>query len=243
MIIEWTHRWVAALVGILALATAIAAWREHRKNKDIWAPAIAAVVVIGVQAWVGRLVVKGDLDADLVSVHLAISMTVVGLLTLVVTRAAFVTKSDKGKDLLWRGQLAVGSAIALLILLLGSYVHNLYISGWPLVADTLTPDLSNRYVLVHFLHRSLAGLGFVYMIYLARSARSRQGPKVQRLLIYGAAMAYTLNVLLGAAHVFTQVQSSILVALHLLLAALVWSSLLAAAALTSRIALSSSRPK
>ena len=69
MIVEWTHRWVASLVGILAVSTAVTAWRRHRDEPMIVAPAIGAVFTIGVQAWVGRLVVKGDLDADLRSAH------------------------------------------------------------------------------------------------------------------------------------------------------------------------------
>ena len=32
MIIEWTHRWIAALVGLIAIATAIQAWRTHRSH-------------------------------------------------------------------------------------------------------------------------------------------------------------------------------------------------------------------
>ncbi len=88
MIIEWTHRWVAALVGTLAVATAVTAWRRHRHQLTIVIPAVAAVAAIGVQAWVGRLVVKGELDADLVSVHLVISMAVVALLTIVVVGTA-----------------------------------------------------------------------------------------------------------------------------------------------------------
>ena len=44
-------------------------------------------------------------------------------------------------------------------------------------------------------------------------------------------VAFTLNVGLGAAHVFTKVSSSLLVASHLALAALVWTALVGAAAL------------
>ena len=65
MVIEWTHRWLAALVGILAIATAISAWRHFRQRAVVLVPAIAAVLMIGIQAWVGRLVVQGNLGAEL----------------------------------------------------------------------------------------------------------------------------------------------------------------------------------
>ena len=48
MIVEWTHRWLAAVVGILAVATAVVAWR--RLERWIAWVAVSAVVVIGVQA-------------------------------------------------------------------------------------------------------------------------------------------------------------------------------------------------
>ncbi len=231
MIVEWTHRWVAGLVGILAVATAVIAWRRHRHQHTIVIPAVAAVAVIGVQAWVGRLVVKGELDADLVSVHLAISMVVVALLTMVVVgsaHAAWRVTPDRSEDRAWTWLLAVAAAGSLALLLLGSYVHNLYISGWPLVDDTLFPDLSNRFVAVHFFHRVVAPAGLVYFAYLAIAATRRQRPETERWLVYAAGAAHVLNIGLGAAHVFTRVGSSTLVAGHLVMASLVWALLVGA---------------
>jgi hypothetical protein len=72
MIIEWTHRWVAAVVGILAMTTAFAAWRQHRHRRAITVPAIAAVAAIGVRAWVGRLVCGSGLGGgDILLVDVA----------------------------------------------------------------------------------------------------------------------------------------------------------------------------
>ncbi len=228
MIVEWTHRWVAAVVGVLAIATAVAAWRRERDRPLVVVPAVAAVGVIGVQAWVGRLVVKGDLDADLVSVHLAISMVVVALLTtVVVTTSRPIRSSERGGP--WTGRLFVAAAASLAVLLLGSYVHNLYIGGWPLVGNTLLPDLSNRFVAVHFLHRLVAAVVLVYLGWLVVAARRSGRSRLEQSLVGGATGLYAVNIGLGAAHVFTKVGSSLLVAAHLLLAALVWTMLVAAA--------------
>lgn len=235
MVIEWTHRWVAALVGILTLATAVTAWRRHRHERIIVIPAVVAVVAIGVQAWVGRLVVKGHLDADLVSVHLAISMVVVALLTMVVVGSAPAsptTTRAPGRDRVWTAMLVAAAFGSLALLLLGSYVHNLYVSGWPLVANTLTPSLANRFVAVHYLHRVVAAIGLIYLAYLAIAAATRLRPEQERRIVYAAGAAYLLNIGLGAAHVFTRVSSSALVAGHLLLASLVWALLVGATTLS-----------
>ncbi|MFV2039939.1 MAG: heme A synthase, partial [Acidimicrobiales bacterium] len=197
MVVEWTHRWVASTVGVLALATAVTAWRRHRREPMIVVPAVAAVFTIGVQAWVGRLVVKRNLDADLVSVHLAISMAVVALLTMVVvaTRpAASRATPAPVVDRAWTVLLAAAATGSLVLLLLCSYVHNLYVSGWPLVGNTVLPDLSNRFVAVHYSHRVLAGLGFLYLIFLASAANRRQGPRVERVMVYAAGAAYFLDI-------------------------------------------------
>ncbi|MFV1990618.1 MAG: heme A synthase [Acidimicrobiales bacterium] len=231
MIIEWTHRWVAALVGVLALATAVSVWRAYRHNRVVLVSAIGAVVVIAVQAWVGRMVVKGDLNADLVSVHLGISMTVVALLTVVVVGTSSAPARSSARS--WTALLVVGGVGNFVLLMLGSYVHNRYVSGWPLVNNELFPDLSNRYLLVHYLHRLLAGSGIVYFAFMIRAVYKRKRPQDERLLILAAASAYGVNVVLGAAHVFTKVSSSVLVATHLLMAALVWSFLVAAVAVAS----------
>ncbi len=230
MIVEWTHRWIAALVGLLAIATAVAAWRRHREERAIVAPAVAAVGVIGCQAWVGRLIVKKNLDADLVSVHLAISMVVVALLTIVVvsTIAEPSEAPRRSTNRQWTILLASGAAGTLTVLLLGSYVHNLYISGWPLVGDELLPRSSHRLMIVHYLHRALAGLGIVYLVYLSRQAVRRKRPLTEGALVHYAGLAYLVNVLLGAANVFTRVDSSLVIAAHLLMAALVWTTLVAA---------------
>ncbi|MFQ5558435.1 MAG: COX15/CtaA family protein, partial [Acidimicrobiales bacterium] len=202
-----------------------------------WA-ATAAVAVIGVQAWVGRMVVTEDLDADLVSVHLTISMIVVALITfVVVTTAPFPPNraSDPSGDTRdWTRLVAGGAAATLTVLLLDSYVHNLYISGWPLVGGRLVPSLTNRYVAVHFVHRLGAALVMALLVYLVAASLRRDRPRAEQLLVKGAASCFATNVALGAAHVFTEVSSSALVATHLLVAALVWTQLIAATTLAAR---------
>jgi heme A synthase len=233
MIIEWTHRWIAAVVGLLAVVTAVAAWRQMRRHRLVLYPAFAAVVVIGIQAWLGRQVVKGDLAADLVSFHLAVSLIVVGLLS-VLAVTAWRTDTDPPAaphptSSAWAYILAATAVGSYGLVILGSYVHNLYIPGWPLVKNTLFPSLPSSHFVVHFLHRVVAGLGLIALIWLAREVVRRGRPQAERLMIWAAGLAFAVNVGLGAAHVFTRVRSSALVASHLGLAAIVWVLLVTAA--------------
>ncbi len=224
MIIEWTHRWLAAIVGLLAIATAVVAWRTMRRQYAVVGPAVAAVVVIGIQAWLGRLVVKGDLAADLVMFHLAVSLVVVGLLAIVAVTSARSDGSLAGGPADRRWALVLGAAAigSYGLVILGSYVHNLYIPGWPLVRNEFFPSLPSSHFVVHYLHRVVAAIGFFVLVWLAREVAKRGRPRWERLMIWGAGAAFAINVGLGAAHVFTRVRSSALVASHLGLAAIVW---------------------
>ncbi|HJM37455.1 MAG TPA: COX15/CtaA family protein [Acidimicrobiales bacterium] len=229
MLIEWLHRWVAAIVGILILLTAISIRKNLRNNLVAMRLSIAAVVAVAVQAMIGRGVVKADLDSDLVAIHLAISMVVIALLTVIVilvsTNRNENLKATDHRD--WSRLLAFGAFGSYALLLLGAYVHNRYFSGWPLVNNQLKPDISDHYTFVHYLHRFAAGIGIIYIAYLVSSAKKRQRPKNEKLMIYFAAVAYGINVLLGAVHVFTEVSSSAVVTAHLLGACAVWVLLIA----------------
>jgi len=233
MIVEWTHRWVAAMVGLLALALAVEAWRRHRHEPKILIPATLTVAVIGIQAWVGRMVVKGELASDLVSLHLTISMAILALLTVVATSSSdgLVDASPaQAKPHRSWAHLVTGGALAVLaVLLFGSLVHNLYFSGWPFVGNRLIPNLENPKVALHFTHRVLAGAVFLYLGFLSLRSTNKNRPTIEARLINGATAIYVLNIAIGAGHVVTKVSSSALVAAHLAAASVSWVLIIAAA--------------
>jgi heme a synthase len=84
MIVEWTHRWVAAVVTILIVALVWSAWRRHRQRRALLVGAVTALVVILAQAGLGAAVVITHLEArELVAVHLTVAMVILGLLAFV----------------------------------------------------------------------------------------------------------------------------------------------------------------
>lgn len=237
MIVEWTHRWSAMVVGLLALATAITAWRTARRERAVLVPAVVALVLVAAQAYVGRLIVTNELSADLVTLHLANAMAVVAMagLTAVNSRYPAVRGPVAGEgDARWRACVAAGAALSLAVLLLGSSVHNQYVGGWPLVGNRLVPELAGRVVTLHFFHRVAAGLLAIAVVALVVAARRLTRPRSEQGLVIGAAAATYVNAVLGAAHVATEVRSETVVVLHLSAASLVWTFLLLAALLARR---------
>ena len=127
----------------------------------------------------------------------------------------------------WTSRVGIAAGGTFLLILAGSIVHNLYFPGWPLMQGGWVPDLSNMMTAVHFLHRLLAAVLLAYLLWLVIVGGRIGLPVGEKRLIVTAGGLYLLNVGLGAAHVFTMVDSAFLVAAHLGLAAVVWSLLVA----------------
>ncbi len=234
MIIEWTHRWIAAIVGLIAVATAVQAWREHRRDKTILPTSLLTVAAIGVQAWIGRAVVKADLDADLVSLHLALSMSIVALFVVIVVATSPETWGPGAVSPRWVTRYGMGATVAFVVLLLGSLVHNQYVAGWPLVEGQWIPEFSSSLILIHWTHRLAAGLGLFYFLWLWLAARSEGRHQAEMRLAWWALSLYSINIAVGLLHVLTEVESSTVVTLHLAASSLVWTAMVGATAVALR---------
>lgn len=238
MVVEWTHRWVAAITLVLVAVLLVRAWRHHRGDRTVVRTLTAALVLTVLQAGLGAAVVMSGLHADLVSVHLGAAMVLLALLAFATVHTRFLdghqpVVSDE-PDPAWRRTLAVGAGAVLATIMLGSAVHDEYVGGYPFVEGQVVPRFDSALVTIHWTHRLLAALTFVLLIWLAVTAVRRGRPRVETMLVHGAALLFALNIALGAAHVFTQVQSTGLVVAHLLVASLIWVALIAATTLSSR---------
>ena len=69
--IEWTHRTIAAIVGVLVLVTTVFAWRDRRGERRIVFAATLAFVLVVLQAILGGATVLSELNPYLVVAHLA----------------------------------------------------------------------------------------------------------------------------------------------------------------------------
>src|ERR671914_1541632 len=92
-IIEFSHRFTAAIVGFLILAVAIVAIRRLRDERRIKIASIAAFVLVVFQALLGAAVVKAELERLVVVAHLVAAMS---LLALLVYLTGMVTARTRG---------------------------------------------------------------------------------------------------------------------------------------------------
>ena len=235
VLIEFSHRLAAAVVVVLLGTLAVLALRHYRRSPRIMWPALAAFGLVLFQAVLGALVVKLELQAISVVLHLATALTLAGVLIYVVAAVhAADGRLAAGTDRSISRSSSVVAAATLSLLLVGSYVGHYpdRPPSWPLIDQQLVPDLTNEIFLVHFLHRSLAILVGVLLITLAVGVlRRRRELRLAATLAHAALGLFSIEVLVGAANVWTDLNPAV-VTLHLIGGTLMWGSVVALAVIS-----------
>jgi cytochrome c oxidase assembly protein subunit 15 len=209
-IIEYTHRLVASVAGVLVLGVVVMAWRRFRRVPAITYPATLALVMILVQAWLGKVTVERELPAGITAVHLTMALTLLSILVLVtMTSLSLVKTPGREAASAGFGRLAAAAALTTLLLMaVGSYVsgagYGLACSGWPLCNNELVPSADSISVQMHFLHRFLALLlGLIVIALLWSGLRQKDAPQARGFAV-SAAILFAIQALVGAANVWTE---------------------------------------
>ena len=163
VLIEFSHRLLASVVGFLILAVLIVAWRTYRSNHVIvWGSALALVMVVA-QALLGGATVLNELPANLVMAHLALASALLALLMVLafVSWESRLPVAQRNAESASFRNLALVAAIATFgLMLTGSYVAGagagLAFDDWPLFDGQLVPD-GGRLAMIHAMHRFVAG--------------------------------------------------------------------------------------
>jgi heme A synthase len=132
MIVEYSHRILAATVTILIASLVVIAWRRYRSDERLFRSCVAALGLIVFQAMLGGLTVEKGLKEELVATHLGIAMLQIGLL-LYIARLATVRASGDGGGLLAARPAATRAmrtlAICAAVAALGTIVAGGYMSA------------------------------------------------------------------------------------------------------------------
>ena len=218
--IEYAHRTMAAIVGILVLWLVVAAWRRRRINPPGFALALAAMAVLLVQAWLGRIVVLGELDAAMVTVHLGIAMVLLAVLL------AIWLDPGRGNHDGWNrlsARLWVAALCVIIVIMVGGWMRGLgaglAFEDWPLMDGALIPaGLETAARVAAFLHRLVAGAVLVYLGYLTVALRKTAWARLAGWLLG----LYLLQVVIGGLTVLTNLGPVLRVA-HVALGSLSWA--------------------
>lgn len=80
--IEWTHRFIAAITGILVIATTIGCWLTKNSESKIKLTSTLAAIFVVTQISLGALVIDLKLHAVLVSIHFGIGILLFAMVLL-----------------------------------------------------------------------------------------------------------------------------------------------------------------
>jgi len=231
VMIEFSHRLVASVVGFMVLALVFVAWRTYRDRPFMIWGSVTALVLVVAQAILGGMAVLNDLHANIVMAHLALASTVLALLIVLTFAAWTAEQSAEAMDETAVGfrTLALVTALATFgLLLTGAYVAGsgagLAFRDWPLFDGQLMPD-GGRLAMIHATHRFAAAMTGILIGFLA--LRAWQTQRKHRAIVAASLFALglvILQALVGAINVWTLMQPAAM-ASHLALAVGLWATL------------------
>lgn len=239
-IIEYSHRTVGSVTGVLIIATVILAWVVWRTRRPVvaWLATASLIGVVG-EGVLGGVVVVNDLAPWLVLVHLGLAMMILGFLVAAAVMA--MPPSSGVGDLGFRRLAAVATAATYAMLLTGSTVvasnAGQGCRSWPLCGGGFTFSFAGADAFT-MLHRGtvlVVGLVLLHVLTTAvrrwrrgwtwRGHENGVGAMAQATLF-----VFVLQVAVGALSAITD--EALFNGLHVALATLVWAGVLATALLT-----------
>lgn len=228
-IIEYSHRAVGSITGVLIIATVVLAWVIFRTHRPLvsWLASASLIGIVG-EGLMGGVVVAHELSSWLVLIHLGLAMMILGLLvaTAVMSRPPTSALPDRGI----RRLTAVGAAATYLLVLTGSAVvasgADESCRSWPLCGGgfALSFGGADAFTMLHRGSVSVIGALLVYALIKAMR-RPRLAAVATATLIVLA-----LQVAVGAVSAVTD--SAFFNGFHVALATLVWAGILTTALLT-----------
>lgn len=225
-IIEFSHRALGTLTGILVIATVVSAWMLYRRTRTqvAWL-ATAALGAIALEGVLGGVVVFNDLASWLVLLHLGLALVILSLLaaTALVAAPAGRPQVDTG----FRRLAVAAAALTYAVALSGSSVvaskADQVCKSWPLCGGGLRPDFAGVDAL-NMLHRLLAaatGLVILFVV-LCALRRYRSVPGLTLLAAGTGVLLLVQGFVLGPGVAITD-DNPFFNGFHVAVATLVWT--------------------
>ncbi len=237
-LIEFTHRWVAAVATALVVTLVAVVWARHRQVRWLVVAASVVMLLFIAQIALGAITVEFNLPSGVIMVHLANALLLLGALVWIATRTA-MAGSGRARPSTGTVRLAVTAAAATYLLALsGAFVVDQgaggACSGWPLCGNGFQLS-SGQYADVNLLHRLVAGVVVLLLGYsMMRLRRARPGDRALLLTSRAVLLLIVAQVVAGALVVDLHLPAGVR-ALHLALASALWGCVVLTAVVTRGI--------
>lgn len=206
VVLEWTHRAAALIVGCAIIVAFVAGWRVRRKISGVTPALFALVAVFVFQVFVGGVTIHEANSPPSVVLHWACAMVLLATLIVLAVLAWLAPNTDCGLPAVRRGTCVLGiatvSLLAYLAMCIGSYVSasgaGLACSTVPSCDGTLLGVTSAQFA--QMLHRLVAG-SFVLSALIVAAFVAQNGMARVRLWVVGGAGLALVQVALGISNV------------------------------------------
>jgi len=225
--VEFGNRMLTVVLVVLALAAFAVAWWDSRRRRSEDLPArpaltwLAAVPLLGTvtQIPLGGVTVLTHLNPIAVGSHLLLSLGIVALLTVLVTRAG--EWGDEPVVVVVRREIRLGVWAFTLIVGAVLIVGMLVTASGPHAGDQRTHRLGLDPQTVAWLHADVVVLGFGLLAGLLIALRATRAPERTTTAATQLLMAMLAQGLVGYVQFFAA-EPWMLVAVHVLLATVIW---------------------
>lgn len=207
-IIEYSHRAITGIEGILVLMTFVVLYRQFGRRSEVFIYASGALLFTVVQAILGAMAVIWETSSAVMALHFGFSLLAFTFTFLVVLR--IWRGADRNTTILTFVQPAYRKLVWLttiytyIVVYVGAYVRHTDssggCSGWPLCNGEIIPELSGATGIV-FIHRVAALIVLVLIAWMAiqGSRQYREPREISNLSIL--ALILTISQVLSGAWV------------------------------------------
>ncbi len=232
-VIEFSHRMLATISTCLVVALAIVVWTRYRHLRRITLPVSAVVGLLVIQILLGAVTVELRLPGDIVLVHLANALLLLGVLLYAAVqtfvspgaRVAPATADPARARAVRRLTWATG-AVYLLVLSGALVVANgagWACAGWPLCGNGFELQ-SGTLASYNIAHRGVAGVvGVLLLLAVVGVIRTHRGVRPVRIASLAVGVLLVAQVLAGAVLVELRLRSATR-GIHLALASALWAA-------------------
>jgi len=224
--LEWIHRAIAAVIGLIVLALVFIALRNLKGRRSLQGASIALLALVLFQAWLGRQTVLESNSGASVTAHLASAMAFVGLQVWMLARSGYaetLAGIRRASGSVVAPIVAAGAIYALL--LFGSNVTGtdtgLLYPDWPLMGGTLFPPITelSTPMILHRYATAIVALILISSLWIVR--REQGSPTHVRQLLTYATVVFAVQCVIGAVQIFTKL-APWTQTLHVALATMIW---------------------
>jgi heme a synthase len=223
--IEMIHRYLAMAVGVLIIAIMVVAWRRWLKSARQlinFAPGLPTVLffLVCLQGAFGAWTVTMKLQPTIVTIHLLLGLTMLGMLVVLVSRHSINLAVAAGARAIFTPAV-VALTLLVLQIVLGGWVSTNYAvlacTDFPLCNGSLIPpmDFGHGFTLwrdlgktssgdllpvealtaIHWVHRSFAFIVVAYIAWLGHKAFRIEGlRKTGKWILIGLALQFASGV-------------------------------------------------